>query len=159
GLAPGALRGGARQHAVFRGHPAAALVLEPRRQPVLERGGHQHMGVAELHEAGALGIFHHAALERYGAQLVGLSAAWPHACTPARRTFLGKLLGGRASPRVLGVEEGPDKGRIPLPAAIVGNMQIVGRSTMTQRIAAIVSSVLVLAYVTTAFAQDTERST
>ena len=36
------------------------------------------MRVAEAHEARALGIFHHAALERDGAQFVGLSAARPH---------------------------------------------------------------------------------
>ena len=78
-LAPRALRGGARQHAVFGRDPAARLSLEPRRQPVLERRRDQHMGIAEFHEAGTLGVFHHAAFERYGAQLVGLSAARPHA--------------------------------------------------------------------------------
>jgi hypothetical protein len=36
------------------------------------------MGVAESHEARTFGIFHHAALERDGAQFVGLSAARPH---------------------------------------------------------------------------------
>ena len=69
GLAPRALGGGARQHAVFGRDPAAALALEPGRQPVLQRGGDQHMGVAELHEAGAFGIFHHAALERSPARI------------------------------------------------------------------------------------------
>ena len=63
-LAPRALDGGARQHAVFGRDPAAALALEPRRQPLLQRRGHQHMGVAEFHEAGAFGVFDHAALER-----------------------------------------------------------------------------------------------
>ena len=78
GLAPRALVSGARQHAVFGGDPAARLALEPGRQPLFQRRRHQHVGVAELHEARALGVFHHAALERYGAQLVGLSAARPH---------------------------------------------------------------------------------
>jgi hypothetical protein len=45
------------------------------------------MGVAELHEARALGVFHHAALERYGAQLVGLSAARPHGILLTRRKW------------------------------------------------------------------------
>jgi uncharacterized protein (DUF433 family) len=36
------------------------------------------LGIAELHEAGTFGVFHHAALERYGAQLVGDPAARPH---------------------------------------------------------------------------------
>ena len=82
-LAPRALERGARQHAVFGGDPAARLALEPGRQPVFERRGHQHMGVAELHEAGAFGVFHHAALERDGAQFVGLSAARPHRAHPS----------------------------------------------------------------------------
>jgi hypothetical protein len=45
------------------------------------------MGVAELNEARALGVFHHAALERYGAQLVGLSAARPHGILLTRRKW------------------------------------------------------------------------
>jgi hypothetical protein len=62
----------------FGGDQAAPLALEPRRQPVLQCGGDQHMGVAELHKAGALGIFDDAALERNGAQLIGRSATGPH---------------------------------------------------------------------------------
>src|SRR5262249_56218168 len=90
-----ALGGGAWQHAVFSRDPAARLPLEPRRQPVLERRRHQHVGVAELHEAGTLGVFHHAALERDGAQLVGLSAARPHA--GLLLGVLSKLLGASAA--------------------------------------------------------------
>ena len=82
GLAPRALERGARQHAVFGGDPAARLALEPGRQAVLERRGDQHMGVAEFHEARAFRVFHHAALERDGAQFVGLSAARPHRVLP-----------------------------------------------------------------------------
>src|SRR6185503_16979274 len=48
------------------------------RQPFFQAGGHQHMGVAEFHEAGAFGIFHDAALERNAAQFVDLSSARPH---------------------------------------------------------------------------------
>src|SRR5262249_48600954 len=55
-----------------------ALDMEPGRQPVLQRRGNQDMGVAELHETGALGVFHDAALERNGAQLIGRSATGPH---------------------------------------------------------------------------------
>src|SRR5262249_38602342 len=94
-LAARALGGGAWQHAVFSRDPAARLPLEPRRQPVLERRRHQHVGVAELHEAGTLGVFHHAALARDGAQLVGLSWARPHAgLLPG---VLGELLGASAA--------------------------------------------------------------
>ena len=82
GFASRALQRRARQHAVFGRHPAARLALQPRRQPLFQRGGHQHMGIAEFHETGALGIFHHAALQRYGTQLVGGSAARPHAHSP-----------------------------------------------------------------------------
>src|SRR5262245_49414533 len=53
------------------------------------------MGIAELHEAGTLGVLHHAALERDGAQLVGLSAARPHA--GLLLGVLGKLLGVSAA--------------------------------------------------------------
>ena len=105
GLAPGALGGRARQHAVFGGDPAAPLALEPGRQPVLQRGGHQHVGVAEFHEAGAFGVFHHAALERDGAQLVRLSAARPQAMS---------LLAGAAGARCRAFRGAgrADKGRV-----------------------------------------------
>jgi hypothetical protein len=36
------------------------------------------MGVAEFHHAGTLGVFDDAAFQRYGAQLIGRTAAWPH---------------------------------------------------------------------------------
>jgi hypothetical protein len=58
--------------------PYSAVTLEPGRQPFLEAGGDQHMGIAEFHETGAFGVFYHAALQRYGAQLVDLSLARPH---------------------------------------------------------------------------------
>ena len=94
GLAARALERRARQHAVFGGDPAARLALEPRRQPVFQRRGHQHMGIAEFHETGALGVFHHAALQRYGAQLVGGSAARPHAHSPQNLIGRQGLSGG-----------------------------------------------------------------
>src|SRR5262249_22081623 len=84
-LAARSLRGGARQHAVFGRDPAPRLPFEPRRQSVFERGRYENVGVAELHEAGALGIFYHAALKRDRAQLVGLSAARSHLGSPAYR--------------------------------------------------------------------------
>ena len=40
-----------------------ALTLQPWRQPLFQGGGDQHMGVAELHHAGTLGIFDHAAFQ------------------------------------------------------------------------------------------------
>ena len=78
GFAAGAFQRGARQHAVFGRDPAAALALEPRRQPLFQRGGDQHMGVAEFDQAGTLGVFDHAPFQRHGAQFIGRTAAWPH---------------------------------------------------------------------------------
>ena len=57
-FAPRALGGGARQHAVFRRHPAAAAAAQEGRRLVLEARGAQHMGIAEFHQAGAFGMFH-----------------------------------------------------------------------------------------------------
>ena len=67
GLAPRALGGGARQHAVFRRHPAAALALEPWRHRLSGGRGAQHMGLAEADEARAFGMARHRALEADGA--------------------------------------------------------------------------------------------
>src|SRR3981189_2683272 len=65
GLAAGAFQRGARQHTVFGRDPAAALTLQPGRQPLFQRRGDQHMGVAEFHHAGTFGVFDHAAFERH----------------------------------------------------------------------------------------------
>ena len=62
-LAVGAGMGRARQHAVFRGDPAAPGVAQEGRHPLFHRGGAQHMGVAEADEAGAFGVFGEARLE------------------------------------------------------------------------------------------------
>src|SRR5215469_5298707 len=56
-LAVGTGRGRARQHAVFGGDPTPARIAQKWRHPFLERGGAQHMRVAELRQARALGIF------------------------------------------------------------------------------------------------------
>src|SRR3972149_3626633 len=77
-LGGGALGGGARQHAVFGGDPAATLALEPGRQPLLQAGGHQHMGIAEFHETGAFGVFHPFPPYLYGPHAVASSSARPH---------------------------------------------------------------------------------
>ena len=99
GLAAGALQRGSRQHAVFGRDPAAALALEPRRQPFFQRRRDQHMGVAEFDHAGTLGILDHAALQRHGAQFIRRTAAWAHGNPPEiqQRRWLAVLLGGRSS--------------------------------------------------------------
>ncbi len=78
GFAPRARMGGARQHGIFRRHPAAALAAQPRRRLVFERRRAKHMGIAEFHEAGALGIAGDAALETDGAHFVGRAFAGTH---------------------------------------------------------------------------------
>ena len=82
-FAPRPGRGGPRQHGIFGRHPAAALAAQPRRRLVLERGGAEHVSVAELHQAGAFGIARDAALERDGAQRIGCTFRWSHRCPPA----------------------------------------------------------------------------
>jgi len=59
-------------------NPAPALAFEPWRQPLFQRGRHQHMGIAEFNHAGTLGVFDHAAFQRHGAQFIRRTAAWPH---------------------------------------------------------------------------------
>ena len=56
GLAVAAGVGGARQHAVFGGHPALAGVAQERRHAAFDAGGAKHLGVAHADQAGALGM-------------------------------------------------------------------------------------------------------
>jgi hypothetical protein len=49
------------------------------------------MGVAELHQAGTLGVFDDAAFKRDGAQFVGCTAAWPHFPSPQKKINAGAL--------------------------------------------------------------------
>ncbi len=62
-LAPHALMGGAGQHAIFGRHPALAGALEEGRRAFFQAGGDQHMGVAELDQAGAFGMVGNARFE------------------------------------------------------------------------------------------------
>jgi hypothetical protein len=62
---------GARQHAVFGGHPALAAAALVRRHLLLDGGGAQHARVAELDEHRALGMHGEAAGDAHGTQLVG----------------------------------------------------------------------------------------
>jgi hypothetical protein len=85
------------------------------------------MGVAELHEAGALGVFDHAAFQRYGAKLVGLAAARSHECNlPAAVSDRGPLrqafkFAGPASqdPRSTGLELAARDGQILSSKALI----------------------------------------
>ena len=104
-------QGGARQHGVFRRHPAPPLAAQPRRRLVLERGRAQHMGVAEAHEARALGVARHPALEAHLAHFVGGAFGRTHVnclflCLPGR--FSGRLAAAqRALFSLLPSGEGP----------------------------------------------------
>ena len=68
-LAVRALGGGPRQHRVLGRHPARALAAQVRRDAVGDRRRAQHLGVAELDEARALGPFLDAELEADRAQV------------------------------------------------------------------------------------------
>ena len=46
----------ARQHAVFRGHPALAGVAHERRHTAFHAGGAEHLGVAHADQAGTFGM-------------------------------------------------------------------------------------------------------
>ena len=69
---------GARQHAVFGRDPALAAIAHPARHLFLEARRAQHMGVAELHQAGAFGVLGDAALEGDRAHFVGLAFRRAH---------------------------------------------------------------------------------
>ena len=65
-LASRSFRSSARQHPILGRDPPAPLALEPGRQSLFEACGHQDVGIAEFHKAGAFGVFDHAAFERNG---------------------------------------------------------------------------------------------
>ena len=88
GFAPRACRGRARQHRVFRGDPALALAAQPRRRLVLERGRAQNVGLAEAHEARALGVARDAALESHFTHFVVGALGGSHRIVPCRRRVL-----------------------------------------------------------------------
>src|SRR5271170_7758552 len=77
-LAPRARRGRARQHCIFRGHPAPPLPAQPRRRLVFERGGAENMRVAEAHQARPLRIASDGALDGDFAQLIGRALGRAH---------------------------------------------------------------------------------
>src|SRR5262245_11197651 len=64
----------ARQHTVLGRHPALALALQERRDPVLHGGRADDFGVAELDQHGALGMAEIVSRDRNGSELIRLSA-------------------------------------------------------------------------------------
>jgi hypothetical protein len=56
GLALAACMSRARQHAVFRGHPALAGVAHERRHTAFHASGAEHLGVAHADQAGTFGM-------------------------------------------------------------------------------------------------------
>ena len=81
-LAPHAHTGGARQHAVFGGHPALPLALEKARHPLLYRGIAQHFGIAEFHQHRTFSMLGVVAGNTDLTQFVGLSATGAHGYLP-----------------------------------------------------------------------------
>ena len=73
-LAVVALRGGAREHRVLGGDPAAALPPQPSGNAFLDRRGAQHARAAELHQHRAGGELGEVAREGDRPELVGLAA-------------------------------------------------------------------------------------
>jgi hypothetical protein len=71
GLAVAARVRGTRQHAVFGGHPALAAAALVRRHLLVDRGGAQHLGVAEGDQHRAFGVAGIAALQVHRAQGIG----------------------------------------------------------------------------------------
>ena len=72
------LSAGARQHRVLGGDPATARPLQPTRHSVADRGGAQHTGAPERHQARAVGGIGEVALERKGAQFVVSASVGSH---------------------------------------------------------------------------------
>src|SRR3546814_20300475 len=62
---------GAREHAIFRRHPALALAAQPRRKLSFDRGGAEHARVAEADEATSLGMTGEAGFHGDRPHLVG----------------------------------------------------------------------------------------
>ena len=62
-LAPVARVGGARQHAVFRRDPTQPGILQEWRRALFQRRSAQHVGAANLDQAGTLGMPHHAGFD------------------------------------------------------------------------------------------------
>ena len=91
-LAPHAVMGGAGQHAVFRRHPALAGALQEGRRLFFQAGGDQHMGVAELDQAGAFGMAGEAGGQGHGAHLVGGAVGRAHGASYIGLLTLGRYL-------------------------------------------------------------------
>src|SRR3546814_13787697 len=69
---------GAREHAIFRRHPALALAAQPRRKLSFDRGGAEHARVAEADEATSLGMTGEAGFHGDRPHLVGRASGWAH---------------------------------------------------------------------------------
>ena len=84
--------GGARQHAVFGGHPALRLAAQKGRHAVLDAGRAQHPRRAESHQHRAFRMLGIAALEAQLAQFVGRPAARPDAHAARQRSAAALVL-------------------------------------------------------------------
>jgi hypothetical protein len=75
GFASGAGMRGARQHAVFGGHPAEALTFHPARRLFIDGCRAQHAGIAELHQHRTFGMHGETTRKTHGPHFVGRAAA------------------------------------------------------------------------------------
>src|SRR3569623_80945 len=112
GLALGALAGGARQHAVFGGDPAAAVAFDPARHAVFDAGGAQHPSVAEFDEHRSFGVFGVVTGKFDDTKIAGLSAAGTHwnsfNVLPGRSGIIACLPHGRAIARAVSQSGGTE---------------------------------------------------
>ena len=78
---------------------------------------HQHVGVAEAHEAGAFGVFDHAAFEGDGAKLVGFAADGSH-----EQVLPAAVVGWRRPGTLLSSQAHLHKGRGPEGLELMAGM-------------------------------------
>ena len=74
GLAAAAGMRRAGEHAIFGGHPTLATPAQERRDLFLDRGGDEHLGVAETDQHRSLGMFGEARFDADRAHLIGGAA-------------------------------------------------------------------------------------
>src|SRR5260370_24613177 len=86
-LAVGARRRRTRQHPVFRGAASLAGIAQKGWHALLDRGGAQHMGVAELRETRAFSIFGDTGLEADRSHHIAGASRRSHAVLPRGRAY------------------------------------------------------------------------
>ncbi len=92
GLALVARAGGSRQHAIFGGDPALALVAQPGRQAFFNAGRAQNTGLTAADQHRAFSMLGVVTLDDHGSQLVGCATG-----RPVRHGLLSYFSGGKVT--------------------------------------------------------------